>query len=152
MDYYVPNDFTDWRYQQLVRPEHDAIDYARVQSLLLYYNGLPGKSTVACGIDDVKALRSLDARELVDPYIEVAGSGSPGRDDWRRDNTSRSGLASRSVAMVCRWSSRKSDRSSPTGRHCRRAITPPASASAGGPAMPLRVRVTLQPPERHPVP
>ena len=73
MDYYVPNDFSGWRYQQLVRPEHDAIDYARVQSLLFYYNGLPGKSTVACGIDDVKALRSLDARELVDPYIEVSG-------------------------------------------------------------------------------
>ena len=59
-DYYVTNDFVGWRYQQLARPEKDPIDYAKVRSLMFYYNGLPGKTTVACGIDDVKALRSLD--------------------------------------------------------------------------------------------
>ena len=128
MDYYVPNDFIGWRYQQLARPEQDPIDYAQVQSLMFYYNGLPGKTTVACGIDDVKALRSLDARELVDPYVEVAGQ----RFTWQGRLAEGQYLtfwpASRCVATVHRWSSRKLDRRSPTVRHCPPENTQPASA------------------------
>ncbi len=71
MDYYITNNFTGWRYQQLSRPAQDPIDYSQVHSLTIYYNGLPGRKTVACGLDDVKALRSLDERQVVDPVVQV---------------------------------------------------------------------------------
>ncbi|MHB8972519.1 MAG: CIA30 family protein [Pirellulaceae bacterium] len=152
MDYYIPNDFTDWRYQQLVRPERDAIDYSRVQSLLLYYNGLPGNSTVACGIDDVKALRSLDTRELVDPYVEVAGTRCTWKGRlaegqyvtfWPGEPVRRNGLPLEQpeIGPVV-----AAGPALPPGEYTARF------GSAGDPAMPLRVRVTLQSSERHPVP
>jgi len=73
IDYYITNDFTGWRYQQLARPAKDPLDYAKVGQLLLYYNGLPGVTTVSCGLDDIKALPSLDTRLLKNPYVEIAG-------------------------------------------------------------------------------
>ncbi len=73
IDYYITNDFCGWRYQQLARPDKDPLNYAKVGQLLFYYNGLPAKTPVSCGIDDVKALRSLDRRTLVSPGIQVAG-------------------------------------------------------------------------------
>ncbi|MCC6487167.1 MAG: hypothetical protein IT364_06675 [Candidatus Hydrogenedentes bacterium] len=72
-DFYIPNNFTGWRYQQISRPETDAIDYSQVRALNFYYNGLPAKSKVTCAIDDVKALRALDGHTLSDPYIEIEG-------------------------------------------------------------------------------
>ena len=72
-DFYIPNNYTGWRYQQLARPETDAIDYANVRALNFYYNGLPATSKVTCAIDDIKALRSLDEHTLGDPYIEIGG-------------------------------------------------------------------------------
>ncbi len=72
-DYYVSNDYTGWRYQQLPRPEKDAIDYGQVGHLIWYYNALPAKKTVTCAIDDVKALPALDSPALATPTLEVAG-------------------------------------------------------------------------------
>ncbi|MHB8952316.1 MAG: CIA30 family protein [Pirellulaceae bacterium] len=152
MDYYVPNDFAGWRYQQLIRPEQDAIDYAEVRSLLFYYNGLPGKSTITCGIDDVKALRSLDTRELVDPYVEVAGTrftwtGRLAEGQyitlWPGEPARRNGLPLEQpeIGPVVAQEPALSP-----GEHTA------CFGSADGPAMPLRVRVMLQPPERHPIP
>jgi hypothetical protein len=74
MDYYIKNDYQGWRYQQLARPDQDAIDYTQVRGVLLYYNGLPGNSTVACGVDDVKALRHLDTRTILHPTCELGGT------------------------------------------------------------------------------
>lgn len=62
-DYYITNDFTEWRYFQLLRPEQpqpEPVDYSRITQLLFYYNGLPGQKSVTCWIDDVKALAELD--------------------------------------------------------------------------------------------
>lgn len=73
MDYYLNNDYTGWRYHQLARPGKDAIDYTRVTQVLFYYNGLPGKKTIACGIDGVRALPALDAPVLKSPKLEVDG-------------------------------------------------------------------------------
>jgi hypothetical protein len=73
IDYYVANDFTGWRYQQLARPEKDPLDYGKVRQLLFYYNGLPPGTTVSCGLDDVRALRSLDHRKQVHPCLQIAG-------------------------------------------------------------------------------
>jgi len=72
-DYYIPNDYSGWRYQQLPRPAKDPMDYACVRTLSFYYNGLPAKTRVACGIDDVKALRALDAPTITDPWVELDG-------------------------------------------------------------------------------
>ena len=72
-DHYIANDFAGWRYQQLVRPERRVIDDAHVRFLTFYYNSLPGKATVACGIDDVKALKTLDEPSVSDPWVEIAG-------------------------------------------------------------------------------
>jgi len=72
-DYYVVNDYSGWRYHQLPRPAVDPIDYSRVRQLGLYYNGLPAGTAVACAVDDVKALRTLDRRRIVNPWIELGG-------------------------------------------------------------------------------
>ncbi|MBI5394816.1 MAG: hypothetical protein HZA91_05910 [Verrucomicrobia bacterium] len=72
-DYYITNNYTGWRYHQLVRPEKDAIDYRRVAALSFYYNGLPAGTNVTCAIDDLRALPALDEPSLVGPAIEIAG-------------------------------------------------------------------------------
>ena len=83
-DYYITNDFEGWRYQQLARPAQDPIDYSHVTSLTLYYNSLPGKMTVACGIDDIKALPALDERAVVDPVVEVGDQRFAWEGTWGR--------------------------------------------------------------------
>jgi hypothetical protein len=72
-DYYLSNDYTGWRYHQLVRREQDAMDYRRLSALYFYYNSLPARTNVTCAIDDVRALAALDHPSLVDPAIEIAG-------------------------------------------------------------------------------
>lgn len=72
-DFYIANDYAGWRYQQLARPQADPIDYSRVTTLNLYYNGLPSKTAVCCAIDDIKALRNVDAQTLANPWMEVDG-------------------------------------------------------------------------------
>lgn len=73
-DYYIINDFTEWRYFQLLRPtqpQPEPIDYSKVQYLAIYYNGLPAKKTVTVWIDDVKALAELDEAAVVNPSVVV---------------------------------------------------------------------------------
>ncbi|MFA6239630.1 MAG: hypothetical protein WC655_01800, partial [Candidatus Hydrogenedentales bacterium] len=72
-DYYIANDYTGWRYQQLPRPEKDPMDYSQVRTLSFYYNGLPANAAVTCAIDDVKALRAVDSQDLGNPWVEVDG-------------------------------------------------------------------------------
>ncbi len=72
-DYYIPNNYTGWRYHQLPRPEKDPVDYHRVTSLSFYYNGLPAQTNVTCAIAGVRALPALDEPALADPVFEIAG-------------------------------------------------------------------------------
>ncbi len=73
-DYYISNDFTEWRYFQLLRPtqpQPEPIDYSRVEHLMFYYNGLPARTTLTCWVDDVKALAELDVGEVVEPELQI---------------------------------------------------------------------------------
>lgn len=72
-DFYIPNNYTGWRYHQLARPPKDAIDYSRLSQLYLYYNGLPARTNVTCAIASVRALPALDEPAVIDPVFEVAG-------------------------------------------------------------------------------
>ncbi|MGO8748786.1 MAG: hypothetical protein ACLQNE_22685 [Thermoguttaceae bacterium] len=151
-DYCITNDFVGWRYQQLARPEKDPIDYRRVIRLNFYYNSLPGKTTVACGIDGVKARRTLDEQVLADPYVELAGKRwqwkgtlHPGQYVffWSKEPVTRYGLPL--------------ERPEPSaGKAAPVVLAPgeytPRFGCRGGASLPARVRITLQPPERHEVP
>ncbi len=148
-DYYIQNSFTGWRYHQLPRPDHDPIDYGRVRSLLLYYNGLPAKASVSCGIVGIKALRGADSRAIVDPYVEVNGK----RFAWKGPLTEGSTCFSGRRAVRV-WAALKALLSAGT---CENVSLPAGQYTAkfgctGAPMMPVRVRVTLQPPERHRIP
>jgi hypothetical protein len=151
-DYYITNNYVGWRYQQLGRPAQDPIDYRQVQSLTFYYNGLPGRTAVACGIDGVKALRSLDERTLIDPVVEIGGhriawNGTLGEGQyliiWPGEPIRRYGLP----LAESECSSEPAEAIElPLGGYTARL------ASGEPPNMPIRVRVTLQPPERHRIP
>lgn len=151
-DYYVANDYVGWRYQQLPRPERDPIDYSQVRTLMFYYNGLPGKTTVACGIDDVKALPRLDEPAVVDPYVEVGGK----RLAWKGTLTKGQYLVIwPGEPAACYGLPLNDDQRSGE-------LVPPLELPAGATtvmlgyaaesAVPLRVRITLQPPESYQVP
>lgn len=151
-DYYIQNNYTGWRYQQLARPANDPIDYGKVRSLLLYYNGLPAKSSVSCGIAGIKALRRLDSRAVVDPWVEVAGK----RFAWKGALTEGQYLFfwpgepvrvfGRPLKEAQLSADAWEDVSVPAGQYTARF------GCAGEPMMPVRVRVTLQSSERHRVP
>ena len=73
-DYYVTNDFETWRYIQLVRPEQPqphVVDYAKIDYLIWYFNGVPSNTTATCWIDDVKALPGLDAPHFANPTVKL---------------------------------------------------------------------------------
>jgi hypothetical protein len=148
MDYYIQNDYAGWRYHQLARPEKDAIDYGDVRSLLLYYNGLPGKRTITCGIDDIRALPAIDHLELIDPWIEVDGR----RFAWR-------GALGEGQYLEF-WPGEVARRHAPgpaepkKGPMVQVTTLEPGDhelkvGAAGAAALPLRVRITVQPPERY---
>ncbi|AMV37531.1 hypothetical protein [Planctomyces sp. SH-PL62] len=153
MDYYVNNDFVGWRYQQLERPAQDAIDYRRVQGLLFYYNGLPAETTVTCGVDGVKALRSLDTPGIVDPWVEVDGK----RLEWKGKLEQGQYLAVRPGEPSARYAPRT--KAPELSAEPSTTLELPAGREStvrfgcrGELAAPVRVRVTLQPPERHGIP
>lgn len=152
MDYYIANDFTGWRYQQLARPEKDQIDYSQLRFLTVYYNGLPAKTTVSCAIDDVKALRALDVQAIQDPYIEIDGK----RLAWKGT------LAEGQYAFLwpdeppCRYGLPLSAPEVSTEKFPA-TVLPVGQHSvifgcSGNLFSPVRVRLTLQPPERHEIP
>jgi hypothetical protein len=148
MDYYIKNDYAGWRYHQLSRPQTDAIDYAAVRSLLLYYNGLPGKRTITCGIDDIRALPAIDKGELTDPWVEVAGH----RFTWQGTIGDGEYLRFRPGEPAQRHAPGLG--APENGQEVQVSTIEPGDyevkvGAAGGIALPLRVRVTVQPPERH---
>ncbi len=152
MDYYVANDFKGWRYQQLARPEQDSIDDSHVQSLTMYYNGLPAQRKVSCGIDDIRALSTLDAATISDPVLEVDGQQLSWQGTlaagqylflWPGEPPRRYGLPvadpNEIQIPVPEWSLAGGEHS--VRFTCRSRV-----------AVPLRVRLTFQPDECHVIP
>lgn len=150
-DYYIQNDFTGWRYQQLPRPEKDPIDYGKVRTLGLYYNGLPGQKKVSCGVDDIKALPALDERRITDPFVEFAGKRFQWKGTlsegqylilWPGESLTQYGLPltePQRTAAPASWEM-------PSGEYEAKF------GCAGTPGMPVRARLTFQPPERYVIP
>jgi hypothetical protein len=151
-DYYVANDFTGWRYQQLRRPEKDPIDYAKVRTLMFYYNGLPGKTSIACGIDDVKALRTLDEQVLTDPYVEIGGK----RWEWKGRLGTGQYVFFWPDEPITRYGLPLEQPEKTREKAASVVLTPGEYpirfGCRGTPALPVRVRVTFQTPERHEIP
>jgi len=147
-DFYIENDYTGWRYQQLVRPQPDVIDYTHVTTLNFYYNGLPAKTAVACAVYDVKALRVAENTEIVNPWVEVNGRrlawvgkvmGGQYLFLWPGEPVRLYGPASASPET---GTEPADTLELPQGAHetrfgCENLVAP------------VRVRITLQPPERH---
>lgn len=73
LDFYLPNDYSGWRYQQLPWPDQAKIDLSQIRTLGIYYNGIPGNTTIACGIDGIKAIPSIDQATIINPYVEIGG-------------------------------------------------------------------------------
>jgi len=151
-DYYIANDYAGWRYHQLARLQPDPLDYAKVRTLGLYYNGLPGKKTIRCAIDDVKALRTLDKGQIKDPWFEVDGQ----RIAWTGSVETGQYLF---LMPGEPWRLYGPNFVEPTvSDNVPRPPVLPESEYAirfgcNGPCMlPVRVRVVLEPPERYVVP
>ncbi|MBN1346901.1 MAG: hypothetical protein JXQ73_29695 [Phycisphaerae bacterium] len=150
-DYYITNDYVGWRYQRLARPEKDGLDYTRVASLTLYYNGLPAKTTVFCGLDDIKALRRFGEPALINPRFDVAGK----RMTWKGSLTTGQYLFFDPDGSVTRYGpglgdgeslpSRSEKVSLQSGQH--RILL----GCEGPLVMPIRVRAVYYAPERYPV-
>lgn len=149
-DYYIRNDYTGWAYHQLPRPQTDPIDYAQVRSLMFYYNGLPAKATVSCGIDDVKALAKIDMRTLTDPWVKVGDH----RFRWKGPLGDGEYVTLLPAEPARRHAPQLAEpqtgdvvepRSLDAGEH-RVSL-----GAAGGIPGRLRVRVILQPDERYPI-
>ena len=149
-DYYIENNYQGWRYHQLTRPEKDAIDYANVRGLLLYYNSLPGGRSVTCGVDDIRAIPEIDKLIINDPWVEIEGC----RFAWK-------GKLGETQYLTF-WPGEAALRHAPglespeTGPTVRTTSIEPGEyqlkvGAATGIALPLRVRFTIQPPERHEV-
>lgn len=151
-DFYITNDYEGWRYYQLVRPQPDLIDYNQVRTLNFYYNGLPAHTAVSCAIDDVKALPGIDVQTLTDPWFELGGN----RLAWKGTLTAGQylflwpGEASRcygpAFAEPVMGDGTVPVVVLPEGAHTA------TFGHAGNLAASLRVRVTLQPPERYEIP
>jgi hypothetical protein len=58
-DHYTRIDFEGWRYVELPHVAEDEVDYSHIVNVNLYYNGIPAQTTVSCGIDDLRALKTL---------------------------------------------------------------------------------------------
>ncbi|HOW69184.1 MAG TPA: hypothetical protein PKY77_01170 [Phycisphaerae bacterium] len=148
-DYYIQNNFNGWHYQQLDRPAKDPIDYRQVRCLGLYYNSLPGRKTVSCGIGGIKALPVLDKRTIKDPWIEFAGR----RWTWKGELEEGQYLLLWPGEPIRRFGPPLNEpQASPqeADEHVLGAGDYQARVGcAGGLLLPLRVRLTMQPPERH---
>ncbi len=75
-DYYVKNDFTDWRFVQLHDPQvtgAPTFDWSRLSHLLLYYNALPAEKTITMLVDGIRAIPAMDPAELSGFGFEAGG-------------------------------------------------------------------------------
>lgn len=152
MDYYLDNNYEGWQYHQLPRPATDSIDYGAVRSLLIYFNGLPGQTTIACGLDGVKALPRLDEATLSNPWIQIGDSRLQLRETMRANQY----LFGWPGEPIRSYGPTAADASTRDG--VLQTIELPAGSHAvsfghdGGSVASLRVRTTLQTEERHVIP
>ncbi len=76
-DWYVANDFEGWRFIQLPFATAQiwrTLDWGKISRIIFYYNSLPAKSTVTCGIAGIRALPALDEPVLANPRLSVNGT------------------------------------------------------------------------------
>lgn len=71
-DMVVPVDFTGWRYEEFDFARPGNLDRTRVQDVLIYYNGIPSRQTVACWIDDLRAVPKIAG--LGNPVVTIGES------------------------------------------------------------------------------
>jgi hypothetical protein len=87
-EHYVIVNFTGWRYFELIEPEgerysqyswpygsayavyRESVNYGHIESLNLWYNGLPVGETATCYLRPIKALRLVNAK-LINPAITI---------------------------------------------------------------------------------
>lgn len=70
-DDYVPVDFTGWKTVTLTSPALNDLHYDKVQGIRFYYNSMPAKKTVTCGIDNVRAVfANADGTEREVPLVD----------------------------------------------------------------------------------
>ncbi len=75
-DYYIPVNFSGWRYIVLQRPEKPTphpIEYHDISYLSLYYNGIPAGKTCTVLVDGIKALRRVAEVTTALPRLAVDG-------------------------------------------------------------------------------
>ena len=63
-------DFTGWKYVEFGLAGA-ALQLAKIEYLIIYYNAIPGGKTVTCCIDDVRGLRAMSC--LTNPSIALGG-------------------------------------------------------------------------------
>ncbi|NOZ23652.1 MAG: hypothetical protein GXP25_21460 [Planctomycetes bacterium] len=63
-------DFEGWKYIEFDITQAQ-LDRSKIRYLILYYNGIPAKTTVTCYVDDIRAVK--DRFDLYDPELTVAG-------------------------------------------------------------------------------
>jgi hypothetical protein len=66
-------DFVGWRYVQFDFNRPGNLDRAKVQQMLIYYNGIPARQTVTCWVDEIRALPTIGGLGLKHPQITVGG-------------------------------------------------------------------------------
>lgn len=76
-DWYIANDREGWRWVQLLLVNAiltGEFDWAQVDQLQLYYNGLPGAKTVSVALAGLRAMPGADHATLVNPTVTVGGA------------------------------------------------------------------------------
>ncbi len=152
LDFYLPNDYSGWRYQQLPWPGQHKIDLSQIRTLGLYYNGIPANTTVACGLDGIKALPRIDQASIVDPYVEIDGQ----RIEWQGKLKQGEYLVFWPGEAIQHY---RRDHSKPSATSTRAPVLslPKGQLKVrfgcqGGLETSLRVRITHQPAEQYKVP
>ncbi|OGV69143.1 MAG: hypothetical protein A3K19_15545 [Lentisphaerae bacterium RIFOXYB12_FULL_65_16] len=62
-------DFNGWKYAEFPLP-NAALDTAKVEYLIIFYNNIPAGKTVRCCLDDIRGLR--DAARILNPSVSIA--------------------------------------------------------------------------------
>ena len=73
-DFRLRINFKGWQMHTFRIPARSKTDWTKIDYMLFYYNGVPGKTTITCLLDDVKALPHLaKPQALANPGLTVNG-------------------------------------------------------------------------------
>jgi hypothetical protein len=149
LDFYIDNEYVGWRYQQLPWPTARKIDLTQIKSMSIYYNGLPANTTIACGIDGIKAIPTIDQLTITDPYVQIGSK----RIEWKGELKQGEYVVIWPEEAILHYQQGRTQPvitsdtapslSLPRGKHTVRF------GSQGGLETTLRVRITQQPTEKH---